>query len=466
MATATATAIFAAATAYTTVDHRSYPYYPHPAIHGFNVPPGVYISPPDQHDASRLLGRKLRPTPRRLARRTLYLPPHGDAATHLPVYDFTSGYRQAVGDEPIGSPRFRAALGLAGKPAGDGGRGAAEVSYLVDFEPPEARRTPSPPASPTARGISSSSRIRRRKSSGGASGPHATAHATVRRRTLYGGAEVGLAIPPRGSAGAGDGDGDVACTITPASTGAPIAVAASYPLRPTVSKLAGSRNPWFTFTVPGSGLPGAAGETTLQWQVHPAEHGLLRYTLVELPRRAAEGDGSGDSDDRWWEEHEKEKRETSRRRERHSTSSSSTSSSTSSRNSSSSGSGSSSSSRGGAIKPPFSASERKNEHLIRAIYTNVGQGFSLSQPSSEGALLLQDDLDPELEAVVVASLLGLLWRVRGEGAKPRKNSRSEGGALARKKSASVASVDEKEWAETHSSPERKGLLGKILRRMS
>ncbi|ROV93119.1 hypothetical protein VSDG_07369 [Cytospora chrysosperma] len=459
MATATATAIFAAATAYTTVDHRSYPFYPHPAIHGFNVPPGVYISPPDQHDASRLLGRKLRPTPRRLARRTLYLPPHGDAATHLPVYDFTSGYRQAVGDEPIGSPRFRAALGLAGKPAGDGARGAGEVSYLVDFEPPEARRSPSPPASPTARGISSSRR-RRRKSSG-ASGPQPTAHATVRRRTLYGGAEVGLAIPPRGAAADGD-VADVACTITPASTGAPIAVAASYPLRPTVSKLAGSRNPWFTFTVPGSGLPGAAGDITLQWQVHPAEHGLLRYTLVELPRRAAEGDDSGDNDDRWWEEHEKERRETSRRRERHSTSSST--SSTRSRNSSSSGS--SSSSKGGADKPPFSASERKNEHLIRAIYTNVGQGFSLSQPSSEGALLLQDDLDPELEAVIVASLLGLLWRVRGEGAKPRKNSRSEGGALARKKSASVASVDEKEWAETHSSPERKGLLGKILRRMS
>lgn len=439
---ATATATCTAATAYTTVDHRSYPYYPHPAIHGFNVPPGVYISsPPDQHEA--LLGRKLSPTPRRLAGRTLYLPSHSDEATHLPIYDFTREYREAVRDEPIGSSRFRTILGLMEKPVGDG-RGASEVSYLVDFEPLEARRSPSPPGAgrTSARGGGGGSR-RRRKSSASSLGGHATRHATVRRRMLYGGAEVGLTIPPRGMAmdNDGDGDGDVACTITPASTEAGIDLVTSYPLRPTVSKFGTSRNPWFTFTVPPSLLGGGGGgERTLQWQVHPAEHGLLRYTLVELPRHAAAAEEDDDEDDdRWWEKKEKEKRsrKASRGRER-----------------SSSGA-------------PFSASERKNEHLIRAIYTNVGLGFCLSQPFSEGALLLQNDLDPELEAVVVASLLGLLWRARGEESKPRrKNSKSEGSALARKKSVSVPSVDEKEWASRHSSPERKGLLGKILRRMS
>ncbi|KAF3771346.1 hypothetical protein M406DRAFT_232462, partial [Cryphonectria parasitica EP155] len=58
------------------------------------------------------------------------------------------------------------------------------------------------------------------------------------------------------------------------------------------------------------------------------------------------------------------------------------------------------------------SSEEENEGRIRAIYHNVGLGFSLAQPFSEGALLLQDGLDAELEALIVASLLGLLWRVR------------------------------------------------------
>ncbi|ROV88661.1 hypothetical protein VMCG_10331 [Cytospora schulzeri] len=463
----TASAIYTAATSYMTVDHRAYPFYPHPAIHGFNVPPGVYLSsssssssPPDQHEA--LQGRKLRPTPRRLTGRTLYLPSHDGQVTHLPIYDFTREYRQAVRDEPLGSSRFKTTFGLMRKPVGDG-RGASEVSYLVDFEPPEARMSPSsPPAEfPTGAGKTkgSSGTRRRRKSSSSSSsaassslGGHVTTHATVRRRMLYGGAEVGLAIPPRGTVAVGDGD--VACTITPASTGAVVPLVTSYPLRPTVSKFGSSRNPWFTFTLPGG--------RTLQWQVHPVEHGLLRYTLVELPRQGGNGAGGVD-DDRWWED-EKDR----------SSSSSSSSSGEEMKQTTRSAtrqrrkrSGNTSSDKD---KPPFSASQGRNQHLIRAIYHNVGLGFSLSQPFSEGALLLENDMDPEFEAVVVASLLGLLWRARGEECKPRKNSKSEGSALARKKSVSVVSVDEKEWASADSSspssPERRGLLGKILRRMS
>jgi hypothetical protein len=87
---------------------------------------------------------------------------------------------------------------------------------------------------------------------------------------------------------------------------------------------------------------------------------------------------------------------------------------------------------------PYSAAVEKHEHRIRAIYHNVGLGFSLSQPFSEGALLLQNNLDPELEAIIIASLLGLLWRARGEESKPRKNSKSD--APARKGSKSEAST--------------------------
>ncbi|KUI71360.1 hypothetical protein VM1G_06767 [Cytospora mali] len=403
---ATTTAIYTATAACTAFNHQPYPFYPHPAIHGFNVPPGVYISPPDQYEA--LLGRKLSPTPPRLTSRTLYLPSHNDKATHLPIYDFTKEFKDTVRGEPIGSSRFKTNFGLMKKPVGDG-RGASEVGYLVDFDALEARSLPLTPPSPG-----------RRKSSSGAAasslGRLVPAHATVRRRMLYGDAEVGLTIPPRLAPGCAMEEGDVACAITPRSTGVGIELVTSYPLRPTVSKFGSSRNPWFTFTVPSL----LDDDRTLQWQVHPVEHGLLRYTLVELPGRAAV------DDDRWWEDSRESDEE----------------------------------------KPPYCASERKNEHLIRAIYHNVGLGFCLSQPFSEGALLLQNDLDPEFEAIIVASLLGLLWRVRGEESKPRKNSRSEGSTPARKKSVSAGSNEKQGWSSTDSSPNKMGLFGKILRRMS
>ncbi|KUI52788.1 hypothetical protein VP1G_00289 [Cytospora mali] len=418
---ATTTAIYTATAACTAFNHQSYPLYPHPAIHGFNVPPGVYISPPDQYEA--LLGRKLSPTPSRLTSRTLYLPPHNDKATHLPIYDFTKEFKDTIRGEPIGSSRFKTNFGLMKKPVGDG-RGASQVSYLVDFEALEARSLPlTPPSSPA-----------RRKSSSAASslGRLVPTHATVRRRMLYGDAEVGLTIPPRLAPDFAMEDGDVACIITPRSTGEGIELVTSYPLRPTVSKFGSSRNPWFTFTVPSL----LDDDRTLQWQIHPVEHGLLRYTLVELPRRAAV------DDDRWWEDSKEVDGwggETKRTRK--------------SRDSD-------------EEKPPYCASERKNEHLIRAIYHNVGLGFCLSQPFSEGALLLQNDLDPEFEAIIVASLLGLLWRARGEESKPRKNSRSEGSTPARKKSVSAGSNEKEGWSSTESSPNKKGLFGKILRRIS
>jgi hypothetical protein len=107
---------------------------------------------------------------------------------------------------------------------------------------------------------------------------------------LYGGAEVGLTIPPPQAALA---EGEVAYTLAPASTDVGIRVAASFPLEPTVSRFGSSRNAWFTFTVPSL----LDEERTLQWQVHPVEHGLLRYTLVELGGERGGGDGAGASKD-------------------------------------------------------------------------------------------------------------------------------------------------------------------------
>lgn len=425
---ATASAIAIAAAYHTTVDPRLHPYpYAHPAIHGLGLPTGTaytQFSAPDQYEA--LLGRKLAPTPAHLTSRILYVPSHNDKAAHLPVYDFTKDFKETVRDEPIGSSRFKTSFGLMPKPNGDG-RGSSEVSYLVDLEPLERRKSLSGPVPP-------STGAARRKSSLGAG---LVTHGTVSRRMLYGGAEVGLTIPPVQVPLA---DGDVAYTLTPSSTDVGIRVVTSFPLAPTVGRFGSSRNPWFTFTVPSL----LEEDKMLQWQVHPAEHGLLRYTLVELGiggSGEAATAGAVRDDDRWWEE---------------------TTTTDESKVKDDGGDGQ---------QIPYSAADEKHEHRIRAIYHNVGLGFSLSQPYSEGALLLQNDLDPELEAIIVASLLGLLWRARGEDSKPRKGSKSdapprkgsksEGSAPARKKSISVTNVED-EIPPPAQTSRRKSLMGKIL----
>lgn len=332
------------------------------------------LTAPDQYEA--ILGRKLSPTPAHLTDRILYVPSHNDNITHLPIYDFKDDFKDAVKDDPIGSSRFKTSFGLMQKPVGDG-RGTSKVSYLLDFEPLESR-----------------------KSSLGL----VVTKATVQRRMLGASAEVGLTIPPTPLPGSQMEDGAVAFNLTPSSTTVDIAVTASFPVSPTISKFGSSRHPWFIFTVPSL----LEEERTFQWQTHPVEHGLLRYTLVEIPNTIASSASNGDGSD------------------------------------------------GNDI--PFSAAKEDNQGSIRAIYHNVGLGFCLSQPYSEGAVLLQNDLDPELEALIVASLLGLLWRVRNEEIRPRKSSKSEGGNLLERK----ASVGESEIpTQTRT---KKKLFGKILGR--
>lgn len=429
---ATASAIALATAYHTTTDPRLNPYpYAHPAIHGLGLAGGTaytQFSAPDQYEA--LLGRRLAPTPSHLTSRILYVPSHNDKAAHLPVYDFAKEYKETVRDEPIGSSRFKTSFGLMPKPNGDG-RGSSEVSYLVDFEPLERRKSLSGPAV-----TNSSAGLARRKSSFGAAAGLVT-HGTVSRRMLYGGAEVGLTIPPGQAPLA---DGAVAYTLTPSSTDVGIRAVTSFPMQPTLSRFGSSRNPWFTFTVPSL----LDEERTFQWQVHPVEHGLLRYTLVELGGGGGGGDNAGvtsaaGDDDRWWEVTTDDAKGNDDGQDEQGI--------------------------------PYSAADEKHDKRIRAIYHNVGLGFSLSQPFSEGALLLQNELDPELEAIIVASLLGLLWRARGEenkprrgskgDAPPRKGSKSEGSTLARKKSVSVTNVDD-EVTPPVQTGRRKSLIGKIL----
>lgn len=344
------------------------------------------LSAPDQYEA--ILGRKLSPTPSHLTERILYVPSHNDKVTHLPVYDFTQDFKEAVKDDPIGSSRFKTSFGLMHKPIGDG-RGTSKVSYLLDFEPLEARKL-----------VANPDQGHRRKSSFGL----LVTKATVQRRMLGASAEFGLTIPPSSLLGSQIEDGAVAFSLTPSSTTVDIAVTTSFPISATISRFGSSRHPWFTFTVPSL----LDDERTFQWQVHPVEHGLLRYTLVEIPTTTLPA-GSHDEDL--------------------------------------------------AEKGiPFSAAKEENDKSIRAIYHNVGLGFCLSQPYSEGALLLQKDFDPELEALIVASLLGLLWRVRNEEIQPRKNSKSEGSTAPERKK-SVGEIDQP--AQTGG---KKKLLSRLLRK--
>lgn len=99
----------------------------------------------------------------------------------------------------------------------------------------------------------------------------------------------------------------------------------------------------------GFQFPGENGDF-LEWQIHPVSQGRLRYTLVRNPQAQGTGDGA---------------------------------------------------------TPIISPDED-----ILAIYHHVGDTISLPLPASEGVLLVSTEMDSTTEAIVVASALGMLWKLR------------------------------------------------------
>lgn len=95
-------------------------------------------------------------------------------------------------------------------------------------------------------------------------------------------------------------------------------------------------------------FPGES-ESALEWQIHPIPHGRLRYTLARIPH---------------------------------------------------------------AHKAEDTAPKVPSDKDILAIYHHIGDTLSLPLPFSEGVLLLPSDMEPEMEAIVVASVLALLWQLR------------------------------------------------------
>jgi hypothetical protein len=264
------------------------------------------------------MGRRPSATPAHLSR-ILYIPRHTNTTTHLPIYDVSEQYAKAdVGSALIGSSMFTIRLGLMTTPRDDGTD--ANVQYLVDFT-----------------------------SSLDSAGGEVVA-AKVQQRVLgNAGSEVGLVMQ------SGEEFTVKIASNNPFRNKLPVQI--SFPIPDSVTKVGISRNPYFSFNLPGS-------TTVLQWQIHPVEHGPLRYTLVAIePGTAYEG------------------------------------------------------------------TTAPAGHKMQAIYHHMGLGTSLSTMQySEGILLLpscQDTQESAQEAVIVASLLGALRRMRGMAPPGRKSS--EGG---------------------------------------
>ncbi|KAG6061408.1 hypothetical protein E4U17_001771 [Claviceps sp. LM77 group G4] len=143
-----------------------------------------------------------------------------------------------------------------------------------------------------------------------------------------------------------------------------IAISATYPLQSVHSKAGIIRFPFFAFSLDENSM-------SYEWQIHPLDHGMLRYTLFRLPSHSPAS--------------------------------------------------------GGNVAPP--PREYPDAETI-AIYHHLGHENSLFRPTSEGVLLLPGpEMSALLEMVTVASLLVLLWRIRstareGLGKEPQPKKRS------------------------------------------
>ncbi|KAG6013472.1 hypothetical protein E4U54_006703 [Claviceps lovelessii] len=134
-----------------------------------------------------------------------------------------------------------------------------------------------------------------------------------------------------------------------------VAISTTYPLQPLRTSTGVIRFPYFAFSVDHD-----TESLHYEWQIHPFEHGTLRYTLFRTPsREPAEGAASSQQ------------------------------------------------------RLPLQQHEDAD---IVAVYHHIGRDASLFQPTSEGVLLLparEEETSPLMEFVAVATLVGMLWRIRG-----------------------------------------------------
>ncbi|KAJ5817333.1 hypothetical protein N7447_009566 [Penicillium robsamsonii] len=83
------------------------------------------------------------------------------------------------------------------------------------------------------------------------------------------------------------GDGPDEVTVAESPTKIPLGV--TYPITPSSTRTGTVKHPYFTFEVPDAD----DGPTIFQWQIHPSQHGRLRYTLVRNPEESGSPDVQG-----------------------------------------------------------------------------------------------------------------------------------------------------------------------------
>ncbi|KAI8165057.1 hypothetical protein K4K49_008442 [Colletotrichum sp. SAR 10_70] len=108
------------------------------ALPAFGGPSLVQLSEILDRSLDTRLGRDLSSTPANLSR-VVYIPRHRDITVHLPLYDVSNTYFDAVKKEPIGSSKYKLNLAMMRRPSGDGTDG--EVRYLVDFQEDAKEKT-------------------------------------------------------------------------------------------------------------------------------------------------------------------------------------------------------------------------------------------------------------------------------------------------------------------------------------
>ncbi|KAJ5371681.1 hypothetical protein N7517_003687 [Penicillium concentricum] len=175
--------------------------------------------------------------------RALYFPRHDRKNTQLAVHDVSTKYAAATGTLPIGCTKYLVAVGAMLNPHGDA-LDNTTIAYDVDFN----------------------------------LGDGDAVIGSVKSRAPAPSAGVDLAISTT--------EDEAAVLITNSENPSKIPLDVTYPITPSSTRTGTVKHPYFTFEVPDDDDK----STVFQWQIHPVQHGRLRYTLVRNPEQSGSPD--------------------------------------------------------------------------------------------------------------------------------------------------------------------------------
>ncbi|KAH8655393.1 hypothetical protein BX600DRAFT_500591 [Xylariales sp. PMI_506] len=193
----------------------------------------VPVSSPTAAWFDNQLGRQPVKPPAHFSR-VLYIPRHDSETTHLPIYETGDKYRSTVGESLLGSSIYTTQLGFMPRPRGEG---LDQVVYLADI-----RRT------------EQGDRVLLSK-----------------REDVAVGSDIELTITPPAS--------DQVPGFSVESKELSVMFSASFPIAPSYRGSETIVHPYFKLKNLNSDRD--ARPINLEWQIYPAECGLLCYVLVE-----------------------------------------------------------------------------------------------------------------------------------------------------------------------------------------